>query len=95
MSSTVSPFPPARKGDQQIAQLRGILEDLKSARHAAADGVTTKAEVRFDLASLVLSKIQEAPIDTVAAQASRRSMRQPSSVPNRYARAHLRRGTRR
>ena len=82
----------ALKGDER---LRGILEDLKSARHAAAAAVTTKAEARFDLASLVLSKIQEPPIDTVAAHAGRKSMRRTSSVPNRYARAHLRGGSRR
>ena len=85
----------ALNSDLQIARLRGILEDLKSARHAATAAVTTKAEVRFDLASLVLSKIQEPPIDTVAAHAGRKSMRRTNSVPNRYARAHLRRGSRR
>ena len=85
----------ALKGDLKIARLWGILADLKSTRHAAPKPATTKAEIGFDLAPGELSKTQEPPIDTVAAPAGRRSTRQTSSVPNRYARAHLRRGSRR
>lgn len=83
------------KGNLQIARLRGILEDLKATRHAAAEPATTTAEIRLDLAPGEPSKAQESPIDTVAAQSGRRSMPQTSKLPNRYARAHLRRGSRR
>ena len=85
----------ALKSDLQIARLRGILEDLKSARQDAPEPAGAKVEIGFDLAPRGVSKSQEPSIDTVAAHAGRRSIRQTSSVPNRYARAHLRRGARR